>query len=375
MAPNSNQRNSQDHPSSGHRMTEQQRQAKQRKKVIIFSVEIVVILAMVAVLYVVMTKTNSKGPSYTIIEPDNLAIPDKIIKEKEEGTMKGYMNIALFGVDAKTDTQLYKGSNSDCIMIASINMETGDIRLVSVYRDTLLNIGNDEYYKCNSAYQRGGAEQAIKMLNMNLDMDITNFVTVGYKALIKVVDGLGGIYLDLNADEVVHLNNYQKTIVADVTHGDYTPVEEPGYQKLNGLQVAAYCRIRYGGGDDFKRTARQRTVIKALEEQAKKADLATLTKVFNDAIEDVFTNLDSQDILDLLANITKYRIVEEGGFPDESLRTTGKLGARGDCIIPTDLEENVIWLHQFLFEDKDYNVSSNVSEYSGEVNTIASKYK
>lgn len=376
MAHNSNQRNTranQNHASE-RRGAERQQQAKQRKKVIIFSIELIVLLAMVAVLYVVMTKTNSQGPSYTFIEPENVAIPDKVIKEKEEGTMKNYINIALFGVDAKKDSQLYKGSNSDTIMIASVNMETGDIRLVSVYRDTLMNIGNDTYYKCNRAYSEGGAEQALKMLNMNLDMDITSFVTVGYKALIEVIDGLGGVYIDIDSVELEHIDNYQKTIVADVTHGDYVPVTKTGYQLLNGLQAAAYCRIRYTAGDDFKRTERQREVLKAIEEQAQKADLATLTKVFNSAIDDIYTSLDSKDIMDLLANISKYHIVEEGGFPEKSMRYAGPIGSRGDCVVPLDLESNVIWLHQFLFEDQNYEVSSNVTEYSTEVDNMTSKY-
>ena len=55
---------------------------------------------------------------------------------------------------------------------------------------------------CNSAYSYGGAEQAVKMLNMNLDMDFTNFVTVGYKGLSEVIDGLGGVYIDVDSEEI-----------------------------------------------------------------------------------------------------------------------------------------------------------------------------
>ncbi len=370
MASNENQRKQA--PKRGN--TERQMRSKQKKKIIIFSVEIVVILLMVAGLYVVMTKANAQGPSYTVIEPENVAIADKVIQEKETGSMKNYMNVALFGVDAKKDSQLYKNSNSDSMMIASINLETGDIRLVSVYRDTLLNIGNDTYYKCNRAYQEGGAEQAIKMLNMNLDMDITNFVTVGYKALMEVVDGLGGVEIDVDEEEMVHMNNYQKTIVADVTHGDYIPVTKAGYQRLNGLQAAAYCRVRYTKGDDFKRAERQREVLKAIEGQAKKADLTTLVKVFNNVIDDIYTSLDKNDIMKLLENIANYRIVDEGGFPDANMRTAAKLPAKGDCVIPMDLEKNVIWLHQFFFEDKNYEVTSNIHEYNEQIKSLSSPY-
>lgn len=188
------------------RVSAKQRAAKKRRKVIIFGVEIAVILIMVAVLYLVMTHTNNEGPKVTVLETEELRIPEEV---QQDEAMKGYMNIALFGVDATKDSQLYKGSRSDSIMIASINMDTGDIKLVSVYRDTYLNIGTDSYQKCNAAYSYGGAEQAVKMLNMNLDMDITNFVTVGYKGLSEVIDGLGGVYIDVDSEEIKHINNYQ----------------------------------------------------------------------------------------------------------------------------------------------------------------------
>lgn len=372
MATNSNQRST--GGTSKRRLTAQEREAKKKRKIIIFAIEIVVILAMIAILYVVMTKTNSDGPSYTVLEPEQLAIPEEVQKEKEEGgAMTGYMNIALFGVDATKDSELYKGSRSDSMMIASINLETGDIKLVSVYRDTYLNRGNDVYDKANGAYSLGGAEQAVKMLNMNLDMDIENFVTVGYGGLSEVIDGLGGVYIDVDSEELKHINNYQIGI-ANTLKCDYKPVTQTGYQLLDGIQATAYCRIRYTAGDDFKRAARQREVIKAIEEQAKKADLATLTKVFNDAIDDIYTSLDSEDILELLENINDYQIVEEGGFPEESMRTTANIGAKGSCVIPVNLEQNVVWLHHFLFEDEDYTVTDNIKEYNTKIESDTSPY-
>ena len=352
-------------------------QKKRRIKMVIFSVEILVILVMIAVLWLVMRATaGSEGPKVTVLDPKGLEIHDAVQQQKEEGgSMHGYLNIALFGVDATTDSQLYKGSRSDSIMIASINLDTGDIKLVSVYRDSYLNIGTDEYRKCNAAYSFGGAEQAIKMLNMNLDMDIEHFITVGYKGLSEVIDGLGGVWIDVDETELKHINNYQKSIMDDVFGGrEYVPVTQTGYQLLNGIQAAAYCRIRYGGGDDFMRTTRQREVLKAIEDQAKKADLATLTKVFNSAIDDIYTNLDTEDILEFLSLVTKYQIVDEGGFPNENLRTVANIGAKGSSVIPMDLESNVVWLHQFLFEDENYSVSDSVREYSKKIASDTAPY-
>jgi LCP family protein required for cell wall assembly len=345
-------------------------------KIIVFGVELVIILVMVAALYIVMTKTNSNGPSYTYLEPENIMNEELNKKNEEEGDsslMNGYLNVALFGVDATTDDQLYKGSRSDSTMIASINLDTGDIKLVSVYRDTYLNLSNDYYWKCNAAYSYGGAEQAVKMLNMNLDMDIENFVTVGYRGLSEVIDGLGGVEIDVDSEELKHINNYQIGI-ADTLKCSYTPVEKTGLQTLNGIQAAAYCRIRYTSGDDFKRASRQREVIKAIEEKAKKADLATLTKVFNNAVDDIYTSFSQKEILELLANIGNYRIVDEDGFPQENMRTVANIGSKGSCVIPTDLESNVVWLHQFLFDDPSYTVTSSVKEYSAQIQKETSSY-
>ncbi|WP_300568424.1 LCP family protein [uncultured Acetatifactor sp.] len=355
------------------KMNARQRAARQRRKMVLFAFEIIIILVMVAVLYLVMNKT-SEGPKVTVFDTEKLAIPSQVQEMKEEGgTMHGYMNIALFGVDAQTDGQLFKGSRSDSTIIASINMDTGDIKLVSIYRDTYLNIGTDEYQKCNGAYSYGGAEQAVKMLNMNLDMDITNFVAVGYKGLSEVIDGLGGVYVDVDSEELKHINNYQVD-VSNVLKCQYTPVTEPGYQLLNGVQATSYCRIRQTKGDDFQRAARQREVIQAIEDRAKEADLATLTKVFNDCIDDIYTSLDSKDILDLLGNIANYRIVEEEGFPQPDFRGNANMGAKGACVIPTDLVTNVEWLHQFLFEDAAYTVSDSVREYSQRILSDTSPY-
>ena len=347
--------------------------AKQKARLVLFGVEIMVILIMLGILYLVMNH-SSEGPRMAELDPEVLEIHEEIRQLKEEGgTMRGYRNIALFGLDAETENQLFKSSHSDSIMIASVNLDTGEIRLVSVYRDTYLNLGNDEYWKATQAYFTGGAEQAVKMLNMNLDMDITDFVAVGYKGLRDVIDGLGGIYIDVDEVELLHINNYQIG-VSSVLKCDYTPVKETGYQLLDGLQATAYCRIRYGGGNDYKRTARQREVLKALEEKAKETDLVTLTKVFNDCIGNIYTSLDSGDILELLGDIANYSIVEEGGFPQEEMRTAGNIGAKGSCVVPLDLESNVVWLHQFLFGDEDYRVTESVKSCGAKIEEDTARY-
>lgn len=398
---------------NGRKMSAKQRQARKRTKLIIFGVEIVVIAVMAVVLWWVWDMFKGPAEGIVITEvPPKYGQSDKVIEETQEGgSMHGYMNIALFGVDAKNKSQLFKSSRSDSIMVANINLDTGDIKLVSVYRDSYLYFkwpiyddkGNikeykETYDKCNGAYSRGGALSAVQMLNMNLDLDIENFITIGYAGLAKIIDGLGGVWIDVDKAEMQHINNYQYSILGknakkynieitselNFTPDDYfsnyevVVVDTPGYQLLNGLQATAYCRIRYVG-NDFQRTARQREVIKAIETEAKKADLATLTKIFKDVMNDdqslsyIYTSFDSATLLELLPNIANYQIVDETGFPQMDMRQSVSMGAKGSCEVPVDLSSSVSWLHEFLYGEK-YEPSATVKDITAKINADASKY-
>ena len=350
------------------RIAAKEKSKKKTSKIILFIVEIFVLLLMVVVLYGVL-KTEKVGK---VEIPEEDIVINEEVKIREETTMKGYRNVALFGVDS-TSGELTKNTRSDSIMIASINLDTGECKLVSVYRDTYLNLGNDSYNKCNSAYAKGGPEQAINMLNMNLDMNITDFITVGFSGLSNTIDALGGVMIDVDEAEIEHLNNYQLCMAEDLKRS-YTPVTSTGYQLLDGLQATAYCRIRYTAGDDFKRAERQREVLMAIAEKAKTASPTALNEIANDVFGQIYTSLDLSEILELLGEVTKYEIVGQAGFPEDNLRDTGTIGAKGSCVVPVSLSENVTWLHSFLFEDEAYTASEAVQEYSEKIKADTSGY-
>lgn len=354
---------------SGKKGSSKKEQArKQRRRIIIFIVEIIILVIAVFVLYSVLTAT--KGGKMEIKE--DAIIINETVKEAQETTMKGYRNIALFGVDS-TNGALTKNTRSDTIMIASMNLDTGACKLVSVYRDTYLNLSNDTYNKCNAAYAKGGPEMAINMLNMNLDLNITDFVTVGFAGLTDTIDALGGVNIDVDDAEISHLNNYQFCMAEDLKRS-YTPVSSTGYQLLNGLQATGYCRIRYTAGDDFKRAERQREVLSAVADQAKKASLPKLTETANAVFEETYTSLDLSEIVEMLGDVNSYYIADQAGFPEESHRATGTIGSKGSCVIPVTLEDNVKWLHQFLFDDYDYEPSSTVKECSERIYSDTNGY-
>ena len=341
-----------------------------KKKLILLAVEILVLVAAVCILIIVMN-FEDKNTRVNIDEE----VLDIHVEVAENETMKGYRNIALFGVDSTTGSlgkDKQSKTRSDTIIIASINEETKEVKLVSVYRDTFLNLGNDTYTKCNAAYAKGGPEQAIQMLNTNLDMDIKDFVTVGFKGLKDVVDALGGVEIEVTKGEISHLNNYQYSMAEDMKI-EYTPVTESGVQTLNGLQAVAYCRIRQIG-NDFQRTERQRTVLTQISEKAKTMNASQLNTIATSAFEEVYTSLELEEILDLIQIIGEYKIVDSTGFPQMEMLTTGTIGSHGSCVVPLDLAESVVWLHEFLFEEENYQVTDRVQTNSDTIDAKTGVY-
>ena len=283
--------------------------------------------------------------------------------EQTENVLKGYTNIALFGIDTREMGELGAGNRSDTMMIASINNDTKEVKLVSVYRDTYLNRGDDTYGKCNAAYKSGGPQQAISMLNTNLDLNIKYYVSVDFLALIRVINLLGGIDVDVQEDEWEWVNSYMYETTA-VT-GEYGAfLEGPGLQTLNGLQATAYCRIRATVGDDYRRTERQRYVLSLIAEKAKKASLGTITDIIDEVFPLIATNIPKTQMLSMAASMLSYEMGETSGFPTLRQNT---LVNKADVVVPVDLELNVKELHKFLFEEEDYYPSPTVIKFSQKV--------
>lgn len=328
---------------------------------------------------------NNDGPvTEKVVDDDgtpsgiNDEIADIMTDDTVDNAMKDYYLIALFGVDSRSESLTAGDNRSDSIMVAAIHKKTNDVKLVSVYRDTYLNVDPEEdnnvdnYNKCNAAYALGSYKRAVTMLNANLDLYIEDYVSVGFLGLINAVDALGGVYIDVDDAEILHLNNYQ-AVMASELNMEYDKVEDTGYQLLNGLQATAYCRIRYTTGDDYKRAERQREVLVELLNEAKKASFSELSKAASSILGNLSTSLTLDEILDILGDISSYEIVEQDGFPNQKYRTSGLIGKKS-CVVPVSLTTNVKWLHEFLFDAVDYKVSNRVQLYSDTIYSIAYPY-
>ena len=276
-----------------------------------------------------------------------------------------YTNIALFGADAR-EGGIDKGANTDTIIIASIKNKTKEVRLVSVYRDTLMQQKDGTYFKANSAYHKGGGEEAIAELNRNLDLDIKNYVCVNFAAMIKAIDAVGGIEVDVQEEEISYINGYATEIIK-VTGIPSDGVFHAGRQTLNGVLATAYARIRYTQGGDFRRTERQRYILSELLKKAKKLSIGELQNLTDEIMPMISTSFSATDILSLAVNLPKYELVEAKGFPFEVTTKTNPRGLQGDFVVPVDLSANVKELHEYLFDNTSYRPSQKVKKISDEI--------
>ena len=214
---------------------------RKRRRAIVIIIELIILCILGTTAFALFKLGKMERTSLTNIKNNGLK-------------QTGYTNIALFGLDSRGKS-LGKGNRTDTIMVASINNETKKVKLISVYRDTMLKQNGEHYDKANAAYSVGGPETAVNMLNENLDLDIQDYVSVNFLALADVIDMVDGITVKMTDEEVVHMNNYCVE-TSKVTGKKYKKIEPAvaGTYKLNGVQAVSYARIRYTAGGDYKRT-------------------------------------------------------------------------------------------------------------------------
>ena len=334
---------------------------KKKHRIIIFTIEILLLLVVLAGLFV-WSKYQKLDR-----QPDMIGTQDIINEDMNQSVqevLKGYTNIALFGLDNRSNGS-FEAGNSDVIMIASINNDTKEVRLVSVFRDTFLNVGSDgtnNFRKANYAYNKGGAEEAVRMLNRNLDLDIQDYVVVDFQAVTEAIDLLGGVEVEIDAAEAKWMDFYinEKALV---TGHEAHSITQPGTYTLDGVQATSYCRIRYTAGDDFKRAQRQREVIAKMVEKAKNADLFTINKIIDSVLDDISTNFTAGEMISLASQLMNYELADTTGFPFH-LTTANLGGSKGSVVIPCDLVTNVTDLHKYLFNDFNYIPSNTVTSFS-----------
>lgn len=260
--------------------------------------------------------------------------------------LSDYRNIAIFGIDSREDTY-DKGNRSDCIIIASINNKTKEVKLVSVYRDTYVQIEGYGLDKITHAYSYGSAPLAISTLNTNFDLNIKEFVTVNFDAVKEIIDSIDGITMTITSEEVPHISG----------------INQAGTYNLTGEQALAYARIRYAEGGDYKRTERMRDVLTAVVNKVKTFDISRLNKLVDTLLPKVYTNLTLSDIFSMMPSVPSFKITESMGWPYETKGITLDRWYG----IPVTLESNVTRLHKEVFAEDDYIPSETVKTISNSI--------
>lgn len=283
------------------------------------------------------------------------------ISETANKSLSGYRNIAIFGVDSRSD-DYGVGNRSDCIIIASINNSTGEIKLISVYRDTYVNIDGHGLDKITHAYSYGEAPLAISTLNKNLDLNIKEFVTVNFDSVAEAVDQLGGITLSITSEETKYINGYIDE-TSKVTGKTSSHITQAGTYNLDGVQAVSYSRIRYTAGGDYKRTERMRTVMEAMLTKLKTKSVGEINKFADKILPAVYTNLSTGDLISMVPSMAKYNVGESIGWPYETKGITLDRWYG----VPVTLEENVKKLHQEAFGESDYTPSETVKNVSDSI--------
>lgn len=325
-----------------------------RKRMIVLILEVIILMLLSGVAYA-MTKYDK---IQTVeIDSDEIVINDGMEKE-------GYTTLALFGGDSR-DGELEAGTHADTIILASINNKTKEIRMISVYRDTLLKQADDTYKKANNAYFCGGPKEAINMLNRNLDLDVTDYATVDFSALVDTIDLLGGIDIDIQEEEIQYINKFMDE-TARVAGTDVNYIDHAGLQHLDGTQATTYARIRSTAGGDFTRTERQRLVIEKIFDKAVSTNLTTINKIIDEVFPKISTSLSLKEILSLASGAAQYKLGDSDGFPFDTAFTS--YNNAGSVVVAVGLAENVEQLHKFLYPEEEYtSVSATVQTISDEI--------
>lgn len=328
-----------------------------------------IFLIILLILFIIVAGLGVAG--YTFVngkigkmQKENIDTTAVGISEETKQELKGYRNIALLGIDSRAD-DYGLGNRSDCMMIASINQETNEIKLISVYRDTYVYVmenGTKRLDKITHAYSYGGAQNTLKSLNEAMDLNITEFVTVNFDAVIAAVDSLGGVYIDIDKSEIKYVNDYIDA-TSESSGVKSSHITHSGRQKLDGVQAVSYTRVRYTAGGDYKRTERMRTVVEAMLSKAKTLNVGQLNSFADTILPKIRTNISTSEIWGLIPKLASFKVTESIGWPYDTKGITLDRWYG----VPVTLQSNVERLHKEAFEQEDYEASDTVKEMSAAI--------
>lgn len=309
------------------------------------------ILLTLLVLLIIIISTSAFAINHYMSKIERVEIDRGIVTQTGKEPAKedeDVITIALFGADFSQNEKYgnYYGA-SDSTMVLGIDKKNDKIKLFSLMRDLYLDLPDGGKNNLNYTLATGGPELILQTINYNFNLTVDKFIYVNLHNLPQIIDTLGGVELNVTEDELNYINGYITNI--DKENGTSTElVTSSGLQTLNGTQAAAYCRIRYTEGRDFKRTERQRDVLAALFNKFKTASISELTSIMNDILPLVTTNITNTEIISIITQVLSMGVtdIEQSRFP---------LDGKSEMILTDmyhmmiDIESTTEDIHKFLY--------------------------
>lgn len=314
-----------------------------------------------------------------------------IIEEPEEDTEKNELdgieikdvkdisNILLIGCDARNTEE---PSRSDSMMILSIDKIHGKLKLTSIMRDTYADIPEHGHQKLNHSFFFGGPELLIETIENNFKIDIDHYAIINFYGFKDLIDAMGGLEIDIKEDEISPLNDVisgTKKELDDIEgiEKEAIFIENAGKQTLNGLQTLAYARVRHVGNGDFDRMGRQRHIIELTMDKFKSTPITQYPKIITKFLPYIDTDMDFIDIVSYgyaVYNMDTFTPVQMQ-MPVNELSRGIILDKKGWVLI-MDQRQNIQILHDFIYEDKEYDKTLvDDSNFEEVFETIVSKEK
>ena len=344
---------------------------KKKKNTGLIVAVVLVFLLVVGIIVLLIGTMNFLNTQLDKITREEINRNELNINDGVREDLAGYRNILLLGIDAR-DMNSDENTRSDAMIIVSIDKETREIRMVSIYRDTYLDLGDRVGLdKLTHAYFYGGAQQTVAAINKNMDLNIEEFIVVNWKAVADAVDALGGVEIDVQESELNELNKYINE-TARTTGGSKEKVEKAGKQTLNGVQAVTYSRIRKDSVEgDRRRNERMKILIKAAFDKMKTMGVTELDDMTNLVLPQIKTNMTNVEMLELLLDFPAYNMGDNTSWPYDWMDFTYNGVWYGP---PVTLNSNVTQLHEEYFGQKDYEPTETVQNISYQISARTGRW-
>ena len=286
-------------------------------------------LLIIFLLIIAIIPVGSIGYVYSLCSKTNYV--ESTISTKAEDP--NYYNVLLIGCDKSDGTS----QRSDSMMLVTVDKVHQKIKFTSFMRDLWVSIPDYGDARLNAAYSYGGADLLMETLYQNFGVPINDYVMVDFEMFQKLIDGLGGVNVDITEDEADFIN---ETSHAKVHSGENI---------LNGDYALIYCRIRYLDSD-FNRTQRQRKVMNSILKKTVSQNPVKTLSVMSDIFPYITTDISPAKMtLKAFSAVTflkygndQFRIPTDDGYTSEMIE--------GQDVLVPDIDENKAALNNFIYE-------------------------